>query len=49
MLTHPSWSFVFTPVLSGAATLVAVALLVHRLPPRVVYPLPVQTAPAKEP
>ncbi len=41
MTTHPAWSFVFTPVLSGALTLLLVALLVHRLPPRSVYPLPV--------
>ncbi len=42
MTTHPSWSFVLTPVLSGALTLLAVAILVHRLPPRKsIYPLPV--------
>lgn len=40
LLTHPSWSFLFTPVLSGAVTLVLVAVAVHRLPPSVVYPLP---------
>lgn len=40
MLTHPGWRFILTPVLAGATTLVAVAVLVHRLPPRVVYPLP---------
>ena len=41
MMTHPGWSFLLTPVLAGAATLVAVALVVHRLPPRAIYPLPV--------
>ncbi|MBI5165944.1 MAG: HPP family protein [Magnetospirillum sp.] len=41
MLTHPAWSFLVFPVLSGAMTLVAVAVLIHRLPPRTRYPLPV--------
>lgn len=41
LLTHPSWTFVLTPVLSGAVTLVMVAIGVHWLPPRVTYPLPV--------
>lgn len=40
MMGHPSWRFFFTPVLAGSVTLVGVALLVHRLPPRIVYPLP---------
>ncbi|MDA8230014.1 MAG: HPP family protein [Magnetospirillum sp.] len=43
MLTHPGWAFVFTPVLAGAVTLVAVAVIVHWIPPRVIYPLPPPT------
>ncbi len=49
LLTHPSWTFLFTPVLSGAVTLVAVAVLVHWLPPRTRYPLPAPAAIAKAP
>lgn len=41
MMSHPGWSFLFLPVLAGAVTLVAVAVLIHRLPPRAVYPLPI--------
>ena len=41
MMSHPGWGFLFLPVLAGAVTLVAVAVLIHRLPPRSVYPLPV--------
>lgn len=41
MMAHPDWSFVITPVLAGTVTLVLVALCIHRLPPRSVYPLPV--------
>ncbi len=40
MLTHPAWTFLFVPLLAGATTLVVVALVIHRLPPRVIYPLP---------
>jgi len=42
MMLHPDWSFLFTPVLVGTVTLVLVALLIHRIPPRSVYPLPVR-------
>nr|WP_068429529.1 HPP family protein [Magnetospirillum sp. XM-1]CUW37749.1 conserved membrane protein of unknown function \ len=42
MMTHPGWGFLFMPVLIGALTLVAVAVLIHRLPPRAVYPLPIR-------
>lgn len=42
MTLHPDWSFVISPVLIGAVTLVAVAVLIHRLPPRTMYPLPVR-------
>ena len=45
MLTHPDWSFLFTPVIAGALVLVLTAVLVHRLPPRSVYPLPVPEKP----
>jgi CBS-domain-containing membrane protein len=44
LLTHPGWTFVLTPLLSGMLTLVAVAVAIHRLPPRVTYPLPVAAA-----
>ena len=44
LMTHPGWSFLVTPVLAGAVTLVVVALGVHRLPPRAIYPLPVPIA-----
>lgn len=37
----PDWTFVIFPVLAGAVLLVAMAMLVHRLPPgRTTYPLP---------
>ncbi|CAA7624969.1 HPP family protein [Magnetospirillum sp. SS-4] len=42
MMLHPDWSFLFTPVLVGTVTLVLVGLLIHRIPPRSVYPLPVR-------
>ncbi len=41
LLTHPTWWFLLTPVLSGTVTLVLVAMVVHRIPRRRVYPLPV--------
>jgi len=44
LLTHPSWTFLFTPLLSGLVTLVVVAVLVHRLPPRMTYPMAVPAA-----
>ncbi|MCE1236848.1 MAG: HPP family protein [Hyphomicrobiales bacterium] len=40
MLTHPHWSFLAAPVLIGAVLLVLVAIATHRVPPRIVYPLP---------
>lgn len=40
---HPGIEFLIYPMLLGSAVLVAVATLVHRLPPRVAYPLPVAT------
>lgn len=40
MLTHPQWHYLMTPVLSGTVTLIIVAVLLHRLPPRITYPLP---------
>lgn len=45
MLTHPDWSFLFTPVIAGALVLVLVAVVVHRLPPKCVYPLPIPEKP----
>lgn len=42
MMSHPGWGFLFLPVLAGAVTLVAVAVLIHRLPPRATYPLPIR-------
>ncbi len=49
MLTHPSWTFLLTPVLSGAVTLVVVAVLVHRLPPQAAYPLPARATTRETP
>ena len=37
---HPGWSFLLVPVLVGAVVLVVLALVMHRLPPARVYPLP---------
>lgn len=37
-LMHPGWPFVFLPILLGAIALVLVAMLVHLMPPRAVYP-----------
>ncbi len=45
LLTHPDWKFLLTPVFTGAITLVLVALVVHRLPPRMTYPLPPRETP----
>ena len=45
MMAHPGWSFLLMPVLVGAVTLVVVAVVIHRLPPRTPYPLPI-TPPA---
>jgi len=45
MMEHPGWSFLLMPVLVGALTLVVVAVLIHRLPPRRPYPLPIDPAP----
>ncbi|CAA7617442.1 CBS domain-containing protein [Candidatus Terasakiella magnetica] len=43
MMGHPGWGFLLMPVLLGAVMLVAVAVLIHRLPPRkVAYPLPIK-------
>ena len=41
MLTHPDWPFLVTPVIAGSLILVLIAVLVHRLPPRTTYPLPI--------
>ena len=49
MLTHPDWSFLFTPVIAGSLVLVLTAVLVHRLPPRLIYPLPIPDKPPKRP
>lgn len=43
MTLHPGWDFLFTPMLIGSVVLVASALAVHTLPPRLVYPLPVKS------
>jgi CBS-domain-containing membrane protein len=41
MFSHPGVQFIFMPILLGAVSLVGLALLVHRLPPKPVpYPLP---------
>ena len=49
MLTHPDWSFLAAPVITGATALVLIAVAVHRLPPRSVYPLPVPATAADAP
>jgi CBS-domain-containing membrane protein len=49
MLSHPDWSFLFTPVIAGSLVLVLTAVLVHRLPPRLIYPLPIPEKPPKRP
>jgi len=49
MLTHPDWSFLFTPVIAGAVVLVLTAVVVHRIPPRSVYPLPLPEKPRSPP
>ena len=49
MLTHPDWTFLFTPVIAGSLVLVLVAVAVHRLPPRGVYPLPIPEKPRPPP
>ncbi|RAU23890.1 HPP family protein [Paramagnetospirillum kuznetsovii] len=41
MMAHPGWGFLLMPVLLGAVILVVVAVLIHRLPPRAAYPLPI--------
>ncbi len=41
LLTRPNWMFLITPLMSGMVTLVLVAVLIHRLPPATVYPIPV--------
>jgi CBS-domain-containing membrane protein len=40
--------FLVMPILAGAAALVAIAFLVHRLPPRTAYPLPAAAEKAPE-
>jgi len=38
-LSDPTWMFLWTPILAGSVLLVALATLVHRLPPRTEYPI----------
>ncbi len=38
-LTDPGWSFLVTPILSACLILVGIAMLIHILPPRTIYPL----------
>ena len=45
MMSHPGWSFLLMPVLMGTIIMVGVAVLIHRLPPRSVFPLPVHPLP----
>lgn len=40
-LADPGWDFLYLTIPLGAAALVLIAILVHRLPPRATYPLPV--------
>ncbi len=39
-LGDPGFMFLVVPVLAGSVLLVALATLIHRLPPKTVYPLP---------
>ena len=48
MMGHPGWGYLLMPVLLGSVILVLVAVLVHRLPPRSVYPLPVRPHPPSQ-
>lgn len=41
MTAHPGPLFLLFPVLSGSLLLVTLAWLLHRLPPRTAYPLPI--------
>lgn len=41
LFNKPGWGFLLTPLLTGLVTLVLVAVLIHRLPPRTVYPMAV--------
>ncbi|MFN3077621.1 MAG: HPP family protein [Alphaproteobacteria bacterium] len=43
-LSHPPPTFLLIPILAGSVGLVAIAMVVHRLPPRVSYPLKPETA-----
>ena len=47
-LTHPGPMFLVNPVLASSLTLVAVAVAIHRLPPRTTYPLPPRRIAAAE-
>lgn len=38
MSTYPSWTFLITPVAVGAMFIVGVAIVVHRLRQKVIYP-----------
>lgn len=40
MTLHPDATFLVTPILIGAVVLVAIAMVMHRLPPARAYPLP---------
>lgn len=40
MTAHPPWTAVLVPALAGPLILIVTAMLVHRLPPRSTYPLP---------
>jgi CBS-domain-containing membrane protein len=46
MMAHPGWDFLLAPVLIGSIALVVIAVLIHRLPPRTAYPLPLDESPA---
>ncbi|MDO8606937.1 MAG: HPP family protein [Phaeospirillum sp.] len=45
MMSHPGWGFLLMPVLLGTVILVVMAVVIHRLPPRSVYPLPIHPPP----
>jgi len=39
---NPDWDYLGLPVAFGSLALIVIAWLFHRLPPRIVYPMPGQ-------
>lgn len=50
MFDHPGFDFLLVPVLLGTLALVAIAIFVHRLPPKsAIYPIPAPDNPPRQP